>query len=239
MIGGLRQEVRCLLGSAAALPTALGSRAPRLTPLPATRPGTITTPVILVHGYLGTGAGWTPLVRRLHAAGVAHVFSLRYDALAAGVPAAAAALVDAAAAAMASTGNCGVHLVGHSLGGLVARYAVQCLGLDAVTHSVLTVATPHRGTRLAWLGLGPAAAALRPGSALLAGLPPLESTAGVRWAVVEADADVVVPAGGLTGTLRLSAYGHLGVLAAPELGELVRRHLVSAEDDARELLGTA
>jgi pimeloyl-ACP methyl ester carboxylesterase len=210
----------------------LGNRTARLTELPAAGPATITTPVILVHGYLSTGHGWAPLVRSLHRAGVVHVFVLRYDALAAGVPDAAGVLTDAACTAMMRTGRPGVHLVGHSLGGVVARYAVQRLGLDAVARSVLTVATPHHGTWLARFAPGPSAAALRPGSAILAALPPLESTPGVHWADVHAGADVVVSARRVAGAVSVPAYGHLGILHAPELGDAVLRHLMRAEDDA-------
>jgi pimeloyl-ACP methyl ester carboxylesterase len=233
MFTGLRQEAFSVLRSVAGLPTVLGDRATRLTEFPVAEVATITTPLILVHGFLGTGAGWAPLVRGLRGSGVAHVFSLRYDALGAGVPHAAAALVDAAAAVMARTGTPAVHLVGHSLGGLVARYAVQRLGLDAVTRSVLTVATPHEGTWLARFGPGPSAAALRPGSAFLAALPPVESTPGVRWGFIDAGADVVVPARGAAGAVSVPAYGHLGILRAPELGDAVLRHLLRAEDGAR------
>jgi pimeloyl-ACP methyl ester carboxylesterase len=233
MLHGVRREALCFLRSVTGLPAVLGNRIPRLIELPASGPATVTTPVILVHGYLSTGDGWAPLVRSLHRAGVVHVFILRYDALAAGVPDAAAVLADATRTAMTRTGRPGVHLVGHSLGGVVARYAVQRLGLDAVARSVLTVATPHHGTWLARFGPGPSAAALRPGSAILAGLPPLESTPGVHWAVVDAGADVVVPARGVAGAVSVPAYGHLGILRAPELGDAVLRHLLRAEDDAQ------
>jgi hypothetical protein len=37
-------------------------------------------------------------------------------------------------------------LVGHSMGGLVARYAVEVLGLWQHTAAVVTIGTPHRGT---------------------------------------------------------------------------------------------
>jgi pimeloyl-ACP methyl ester carboxylesterase len=236
MFTGLRQEAFAVLRSVAGLPTALGDRATRLTEFPAAEVATITTPLILVHGYLGTGAGWAPLVGVLRGSGVVHVFSLRYDAIGAGVPAAAAALVDAVADVMARTGRPGVHLAGHSLGGLVVRYAVQRLGLDAVTRSVLTVATPHEGTWLARFGPGPSAAALRPGSPFLAALPPMESTPGVRWGSIAAGADVVVPAGGAAAAFSVPAYGHLGILRAPELGDAVLRHLLRAEERAGDPL---
>jgi triacylglycerol lipase len=42
-----------------------------------------------------------------------------------------------------------VHLVGHSMGGLDARYAVARLGLDRQVLSVTTIGTPHRGSPVA------------------------------------------------------------------------------------------
>lgn len=46
-----------------------------------------------------------------------------------------------------------VHLIAHSMGGLDVRYAIAHLGLGARVASLVTVATPHRGTPLADLGL--------------------------------------------------------------------------------------
>ena len=46
-----------------------------------------------------------------------------------------------------------VHLIGHSQGGLDARYAVSRLGYGSSTFSVTTLGTPHRGTPLGDLGL--------------------------------------------------------------------------------------
>ena len=42
-----------------------------------------------------------------------------------------------------------VHLIGHSLGGLDARYAVSNLGLESRVLSLTTVAAPHRGSAFA------------------------------------------------------------------------------------------
>src|SRR5688500_17896117 len=47
-----------------------------------------------------------------------------------------------------SSGNAEAKLVliGHSMGGLVARYFVECLGGWQVTRTLLTLGTPHRGS---------------------------------------------------------------------------------------------
>src|SRR3954471_23902451 len=103
------------------------------------------TPVVLVHGYRSSGAGWCPLARRLHSAGFANVMALHYDALCGGVPELAAALTQVVSTSLARAGHGQVHLVGHSLGGLLVRYAVQLLGLERLASTAVTVAAPHRG----------------------------------------------------------------------------------------------
>lgn len=229
------RELMSLVNVAAMIPRALSPVDLGVTGVPYVgHPPTmaITTPVLLVHGYLGSERPWTPLVRRLHTGGFVHIFTLRYNSLSAGVPQLAAELAEQAATVMARLGLPTVHLIGHSLGGLVARYAVQRLGLDQVARSVTTVATPHRGSPLARFGAGPAAAQLRPDSALLRGLPPLEQTRQVRWAVVHAGADLVVPPPRTGEGLCLAGYGHHSILNAPELAEAVVTHLVSAESAA-------
>lgn len=229
MLTTLGRELTCLASAVVHLPRAIGHGAPVVLELPPPVPPAVPigTPVLLLHGYLGTGTAWGPLVRRLHTAGFVHVFALRYDSLSAGVPELAEVLTDAVRTTMARTGHTGVHLVGHSLGGLVVRYAVQRLGLDRVTRSVVTIGTPHRGSRLARLGVGPAVAQLRPGSVLLRQLPPLTQTGQVRWAVIYASADVVARA--VAGETSLRGYGHHSVLEAPELADAVVEHLRGAE----------
>ena len=45
-----------------------------------------------------------------------------------------------------------VHLIGHSMGGLDARYAIRHLGLSQKVRSLTTIGTPHRGSPVANLG---------------------------------------------------------------------------------------
>jgi pimeloyl-ACP methyl ester carboxylesterase len=229
---GAAREIVSLVNACAGLPNAWRHRTPGVTEarVRGDRHATeIATPVVLVHGYLGTEAPWAPLARRLQTEGYHHVYTVRYDSLSAGIPELAASLTEAVRRVMSGAGQPDVHLVGHSLGGLVARYAVQRLGLDEVTRSVLTVATPHHGTRVAWCGPGPAAAALRPGSALLRGLPAMEETPRVRWAVLTAGADLLIPAAPPGEGVALPGYGHHSVLASAELAEHVVDHLRGSE----------
>jgi len=198
--------------------------------------GGVATPVLLVHGYGGTEAVWEPVARRLSRAGFADVRLLRYDAFRLSVHDVAARLVDHAHVAMTDTGSSAVHLVGHSLGGLVVRYAVQCRGFYRHAMTVATVATPHRGTHLAYIASGPSAADLRPGSATLVALEAAPCPPGVRWVAYYSTTDLVAPpsAAVLRGTafdatnVLVPNVGHLSIVDSPSLADsLVDQLLLS------------
>jgi pimeloyl-ACP methyl ester carboxylesterase len=57
-----------------------------------------------------------------------------------------------------------VHVVGHSLGGLISRYLVQRQGGDRRIASLVTLGTPHQGSVWAHVGPTPLIRQLRPGS---------------------------------------------------------------------------
>ena len=64
-----------------------------------------------------------------------------------------------------------VHVIGHSLGGLITRYYVQRMGGHERVHTVVTLGTPHQGTALARAGsVLPLIRQLRPDSDLIAEL---------------------------------------------------------------------
>lgn len=60
-----------------------------------------------------------------------------------------------------------VNLFGFSMGGLICRSYVQQLGGVAQTRRLITLATPHWGTYMAYLFNRPACVQMRPGSAFL------------------------------------------------------------------------
>jgi pimeloyl-ACP methyl ester carboxylesterase len=202
-------------------------------------------PVLLVHGYGGTDTVWKPLAARLSRAGFTDVRLVRYDAFRHDVHDIASALAGLAAAAVAETGSLGVHLVGHSLGGLVARYAVQCAGLRRHALTCATVATPHRGARLARVGRGPCAADLRPGSATLTKLENAPVSTGVRWLTYYSTSDLVAPSS--TSVLDDAAFaatnveipnvGHLSILSSPLLARSLVHQLFLSQYRLGEAVG--
>ena len=160
------------------------------------QPGLARLPVLLVHGYGGCARQWAPVRAALLAAGFTTVDTFAYDAFTADIPTLAHRLGHAVGRLLArpeAEGAREVILVGHSLGGILVRYAVTVGGLDEQVRMAVTVATPHGGCALARLALGPTAAQLRPGSALLRRLEGAAAPGHVRWIAYSAGADLVVP----------------------------------------------
>ena len=150
-------------------------------------------PVLLVHGYAATGAVWTPLRRALAEAGFGHIVSLTYNSFAADPVAVSAELTRQALRAIAATGAPRVHLVGHSLGGLIVRYAVAAsAALGSQTSTAVTIASPHRGVWMARIAPGRCARIMHRGAR---SAPPEPGPPGpARWLAYYSDGDRVVPA---------------------------------------------
>jgi pimeloyl-ACP methyl ester carboxylesterase len=106
-------------------------------------------PVVLVHGYGATPDCWKPLTRRLQVDGFDRVYAFSYNPFTGGLPELGQALADGVTAMMERSGSDTVHLVGHSLGGLLVRLATEWLGLWSQAATVVTIATPHHGCPLA------------------------------------------------------------------------------------------
>src|SRR4051794_6407653 len=128
------------------------------------------TPIILVHGIADNRSIFTLLRRALRRRGFRHVHAFGYGLFASDLRAVAGELSDYVEQICDELGVEQVHLIGHSLGGLVARYYVQRLGGDDRVHTVVTLGTPHGGTLPARLLPHPLLRALCPGSDLIAEL---------------------------------------------------------------------
>jgi pimeloyl-ACP methyl ester carboxylesterase len=124
-------------------------------------------PVLLVHGLVDNRSVFTVMRRSLRRRGFAQVCSWNYSPLLADVARGAADLGEHIERICAQTGHERVHVVGHSLGGLIARYHVQRQGGDRRVASLVTLGTPHQGSIWAHVLPTPLVRQLRPGSSLL------------------------------------------------------------------------
>ncbi len=160
----------------------LGTRTPQLRPDPRNRPGeqppavralfaadplAARIPVLLVHGLIDNRSVFSVMQRSLRRRGFAHVCTWNYSPLLTDIARGAADLGAHIERVCAQTGYERVHVVGHSLGGLIARYHVQRQGGDRRVESLVTLGTPHRGSVLAHVGPTPLIRQLRPGSPVL------------------------------------------------------------------------
>lgn len=128
------------------------------------------TPILLIHGLVDNRSIFTMLRRQLRRRGFGRVWTTNYQVWTTDVRMAARRLATTVEAICDQTGYERIHVVGHSMGGLVARYYVQRLGGDARVHTLVTLGTPHQGTRAARLLPRGVFRQLAPGSELIAEL---------------------------------------------------------------------
>lgn len=234
--GEAAATVRCALH----YPLGLADRAPT-TGRPSGRV-THDTPVLLVHGYGHNQSGWWALDRHLRAAGFTSVHRLNYLPLGTGVPALARRLARRVEEVRQLTGARRIHVVAHSLGGILLRWYVQELGGDAAVATAVTLGSPHEGTMAAYLWPERTATHLRPGSPIIDRLAAGARPTSVRWVAFHSDADLLIRPTG-AGRLRAPALqatnievhglGHLSLLMTPRVLRAVTAQLVSGPLEGR------
>lgn len=143
---------------------------PDLPPETATLPteGRSRPPVLLLHGFVDNRSVFVLLRRSLARHGWRHLESLNFSPLTSDIRLAAEELSEHIEEVCARTGHREVDIVGHSLGGLIARYYVQRLGGDVRVRTLVTMGTPHAGTAAIPLASAhPVVRQMRPGSDLI------------------------------------------------------------------------
>lgn len=157
------------------------------TVVPESRPGDDI--VVFVHGFFASAGVFRPMRRHLHDAGlVSASFSYVPGVSISRIAKKLAALVDALPK------DRRVHLVGHSLGGLVSRWYVQELGGHERVAQTISLASPFAGTERANLVPLLVGADLATYSAVLDRLRARARTFDVPHTSIVGDSDwVVVP----------------------------------------------
>lgn len=175
-------------------------------------------PLLLIHGYQCNRGFWFWLRRRLEAAGWT-VATLSLEPVYADIDGYAQGIARRIDEVLAATGTRQVILVGHSMGGLASRAYLRRHGIGKVARLV-TLGSPHCGSRLARLGLGPNARQMRIGSAWLDGLdaplpPGSVSIYSVHDNYVYPQRACSTLAG--AGDVAIAGVGHLGMALSPRV----------------------
>lgn len=144
--------------------------------------------IVFVHGFMAAGPVFDPMRDHVERATELPTVDFTYGPLAS-----FEAIVDGFAEYVDRVVPRGarVSLVGHSLGGIVARWWLQEQGGASRADRVVTLATPHRGTDSARWWPGSVAAALRPGSPILERLAEGRSRASIPHVAIVAGADLM------------------------------------------------
>jgi triacylglycerol lipase len=149
-------------------------------------------PIIVLHGYAMNRANFLPLAFRLARAGLGPIVGFEYWTLGR-TAAAARQLAWFVEHVQAMTGSPQVDIIGHSMGGVVARYYVALGGGDGAVHRLVTIGSPHGGTDVSRMGVGHANRELFVGSKLVTRLAAAPRPEITRLTTILSHADALVP----------------------------------------------
>ncbi|MFI9640035.1 lipase family alpha/beta hydrolase [Micromonospora sp. NPDC051925] len=207
-------------------------------------------PVIVVGGLVGVAIAYEPIAARLRADGF-RVYVYQLPGLGFGdITESARAFATYVDQVRAATGAARVDVVGHSEGGLVARWYAKFLGGTDRIGRYVSLGSPQQGTYvaniLAFVGLGScvgiiACQQMSIGSDFLTDLNAGDDTPGaVRWTTIRTNQDELVRpvdnailADGATNVLvqascPLRVVGHLGLVLDGTTYTVVRQALTDA-----------
>jgi pimeloyl-ACP methyl ester carboxylesterase len=149
------------------------------------------TPIVLVHGIVDNRSAFAVLRRTLRRRGYGRITTVNYSPTTSDIRKAARYLAKHVERVCAQSGYEQVYIVGHSLGGIIARYYVQCMGGDERVNTLITLGSPHAGTHAARLLPLKVTRQLRPGSDLMRELA-APARCRARFVAIYSDRDEVV-----------------------------------------------
>lgn len=258
LLGATVLELVVLTGHLVAYPFGLAQERRTPGPPPGTPPGThpnrlpgspaAERPVVLLHGFIDNRSVFVLLRRTLARHGRRHLASLNYSPLTRDLRTAAELLGRHVEEVCARTGQREVDIVGHSLGGLIARYYVQRLGGDRRVRTLVTLGTPHGGTAVApGAGIHPIVRQMRGGSALIEELRRPAPGCRTRFVSFWSELDqVMVPVQTAcvdhpdldAVNVRVTGIGHLALPVHPAVAAAVREALETLETREGTVLST-
>lgn len=173
------------------------------------------TPIILLHGLFQNRACWLWAVHCLNKRGFTQVYTLNLPPWK-DMEVLTEILAKKIDLIRHASGKDRVHLVGHSMGGIIARNYIQLRGGASRVDRCVLLGSPCTGSKLAPFGLSGLAALVIPGSEFLTRLnqAPMEKAADFASIYSRHD-NIVLPYtnGRLQGAhnIELSTTGHVGL----------------------------
>ena len=195
-------------------------------------------PVVLVHGLYCNAGVWQPQLAHLRQAGAANLFCLNLGPPLASIDRFARQLDERVDEVLRTCGTSKAIIVAHSLGGLATRAWFARLGGSARLARLVTIGSPHHGSRLAKLVPGACAAEMVPGSEWLLQLEADERRAPAlpltcilsRHDSMVAPQDSALLAG--ASVLALERLGHFELLLDPAVHGRVAAEIAAARSES-------
>lgn len=188
--------------------------------------------VVLVHGYLCNRGLWNTWMRRLTQLQIPYIavtLEPAFGELDGYLP-----QIERAVRQLEEVTDVPPLVIGHSMGGLACRAWWAWHGQPGRVRRILTIGSPHHGTRTALLGLGRNALQMRPGSAWLAALKASEADRDLPITSFYSHCDnVVFPA--MTACLpgadnrHLASVAHVRMVEHPEVWAEAMRLLEASQ----------
>ncbi|WP_329197619.1 MULTISPECIES: alpha/beta fold hydrolase [unclassified Streptomyces] len=192
-------------------------------------------PVLLLHGFTDNRSVFVLLRRALASDGLRRVETYNYSPFTRDLRDTARQLARRVGELCERTGQERIDLVGHSLGGLVARYYIQRLGGDAHVRTLVTLGTPHAGTIVApFMDAHPLVRQMRPGSEVMAELGAPAPGCRTRCVAFWSEFDGLMSPPGtarldhpdlIAENVLVTGIGHLALPVHPTVINAIRRTL--------------
>ncbi len=195
-------------------------------------PNACGLPVLLIHGYACNSGYWLPMSKLLKEAHISH-YGIDLEPPGASIDDFVPQVRAAVERLRRETGSEQVIILGHSMGGLVARAYLRRHGHQHIAR-VITLGTPHHGTALAHLGPGSNAAQMRRDSEWLGSLAASEANTQrtLFSSIYSVHDNIIAPqdSSELPGARNLvfGAIGHVALGSHPEIMRCALREIQAA-----------
>jgi len=203
------------------------------------------TPVLLVHGLLCNGNAWWWMRRALARRGVTRCYTLNLEPVFGDIDDYGPVLASRVEEICASSGYEKIILVGHSMGGLVARVYLHRLGGAARVAAVVTIGTPHHGTVLAQPPVSENIRQMQLNSPWLGELNATESEPAPVpvTSIYTAHDNLVSPQAGCrlayAENIRIVGVGHVGMQFSEQVADLVSGFAARHSHPIEQLVGAS
>jgi pimeloyl-ACP methyl ester carboxylesterase len=193
------------------------------------------TPIVFIHGLYHNRTAWYLYLRWFRKWGWQHVKAINLTGKFRSIEDYTQILAREIDEILAETGRSEADLVGHSMGGLIIRSYLTENSAKAKVRKVVTLGSPHAGSKLGVFGVGTAVKEMLPGSPFLVALNQAEIQ--VRkgsgfYSIYSIVDNMVLPnesailTGGGVKNIETRTVNHVGLVFCKHTARLVRQCLV-------------